>query len=859
MPNYSNVHAFLDNSELHPPKDFSLAGEGTFLNKNELGEIAWKPNYWQAPVVNAVNASLPPLSANAGDRYLLLNMGTTAICSTALGNVIVTGTVAIVSSVSTTVLEGTALGSTAAYQTIIVETTGYEVLQVPGVCLHPTWGDVSFNDIVEYFSHSKDGNVVNRWVATPPMEGYCCHSRTDGKQWYYDGSQWLKKEEGSGSGTYYESKSRSEMLALIANNGLQTGMRYWISDRSIFLTAISSHQLSLEGDHTRALKADGYIEIISGADGASIDALTVNGLPLIETPVPYTTSTDDTIAALEVAINARSLLSGYKAYLTGSRLVILPATDVGSACNGYALTATTTGMVMETASMANGVDIGAYWFRAQYDIQADFFSSLADDRGNVVQYNAGLLAYLQADPHEIFPWQNTNVANNTLINGALMACRATGLIVNNQISAGGKVAINGFKGAFFFGNKVENSTLYLDSCESNVSGNTLFNTVVGLSHSQFVNFNHNHCSNSFINAQGSSGPGMQENEIRSSELNLESAALIDHGCSYNRIDGKSALFFKQSAAHISHNHFSGVTVNALGFNGNFEENELLNTSLELQGMQADFTGNYIMDGQFSASNAIGPIKNNRAESSTVVLDNYSGIGFKDNQLQGSTFEASNASGQIDQNRVNKSLVVASESSADLYTLILEQDSEIQAHAFHGQSLNRVTLINNSKLISEGSSFTQDSIYLSDNTTLNVSNSNSPLYNVNVTTPNKEIRFLNPLINVNINEVISNYTAYVTLDSTGIIDFNSSDVNFSGVLITTNSGNLNGFTNLGFAPESFIIRPMNYTSITISEADSLIKLPVGMSEVTVSGNGENFILFKRAYSYSQVLLLDIYEF
>jgi hypothetical protein len=95
---------------------------------------------------------------------------------------------------------------------------------------------------------------------------------------------------------------------------------------------------------------------------SSVDNITVNGVSIIDTPVDWTTSHEDTAAAIAAEINSYTSSPDYEATAVGARVNII-AEDAGTGPNGFAVAFTLAdGMVFDPTSttMAGGADSDAY-------------------------------------------------------------------------------------------------------------------------------------------------------------------------------------------------------------------------------------------------------------------------------------------------------------------------------------------------------------------------------------------------------------------------------------------------------------------------------------------------------------------
>jgi len=72
-----NNHVELENSQIHPPKDFSVAASGDVMRKNLNDELTWGNNYWKPPVLDLADINATPPSENDGDRYIVIEVAST--------------------------------------------------------------------------------------------------------------------------------------------------------------------------------------------------------------------------------------------------------------------------------------------------------------------------------------------------------------------------------------------------------------------------------------------------------------------------------------------------------------------------------------------------------------------------------------------------------------------------------------------------------------------------------------------------------------------------------------------------------------------------------------------------------------
>ncbi|WP_156137366.1 hypothetical protein [Methyloceanibacter caenitepidi] len=103
----------------------------------------------------------------------------------------------------------------------------------------------------------------------------------------------------------------------------------------------------------------GSVQITGGTfdpGNNKINQVTVNGVPLLEDPVLWTTSNNATANALAIEINNNSLTSGYSATAADDTVTISAAPGTGTTPNGYAVASVPAGDVTTIdANMADGV------------------------------------------------------------------------------------------------------------------------------------------------------------------------------------------------------------------------------------------------------------------------------------------------------------------------------------------------------------------------------------------------------------------------------------------------------------------------------------------------------------------------
>lgn len=115
------------------------------------------------------------------------------------------------------------------------------------------------------------------------------------------------------------------------------------------LATITANSLA----HTAEVQATGTVTL-SGAAG-SVDAITVDGVGILDAPVAYDTSLTVTAANLAAAINTSASNPEYTATSAGAVVTIKAKRGAGATANGMAVAGTLTTMTATYAAMSGGV------------------------------------------------------------------------------------------------------------------------------------------------------------------------------------------------------------------------------------------------------------------------------------------------------------------------------------------------------------------------------------------------------------------------------------------------------------------------------------------------------------------------
>lgn len=108
------------------------------------------------------------------------------------------------------------------------------------------------------------------------------------------------------------------------------------------------------GSHTSEVLSTGTVTLSTGAAG-SVDTVTVNGMNILTSSVPFNTSLTQTAADVAAAINMGMSDPEYTATSSGDVVTISAVRGTGATPNGYVVSGTFTTITGSYANMAGGV------------------------------------------------------------------------------------------------------------------------------------------------------------------------------------------------------------------------------------------------------------------------------------------------------------------------------------------------------------------------------------------------------------------------------------------------------------------------------------------------------------------------
>ena len=379
------------------------------------------------------------------------------------------------------------------------------------------------------------------------------------------------------------------LLAMQTAGTLKPKQKYLITNSfhggQILVEAISGSQLSNIATWLRNtnLCAFGIIGITAGAAG-SVDTITVDGVNIMTSSVPYLTSLAVTATNVATNINANSVSSGYRAVAITNGYIVIASTTSGVAKNGLVISGTATTLTLGNARpLANGVNSTVQQLSIVYNIATDRISQCSDAANNIIKLPTGYTG----DPLQEFPWGDGRYFNNTL--------ETDGFINNFLYDSNGGFRNNICEGQSYFRDN------FWAAGNTSIRFQVFFNTVK----------NNSHISNNVWNFTGSMAVGLiyynTLYNISRISGNCVTGAGIPPGVFYNNLFGANSnirdnlMIAGAQVVSISDN-------NLIGKSANISANTLLSGS--------QTTG--ILRNNLGFTAKIG----NNTISSAAIIDNY---------------------------------------------------------------------------------------------------------------------------------------------------------------------------------------------------------------------------------------------
>lgn len=132
-----------------------------------------------------------------------------------------------------------------------------------------------------------------------------------------------------------------------------TGSQPANADAATSGTLLVTYSLS-GGTPTREVRATGSVTLNSGA-GGSVTSITVNGIEILDTTVPYTTSLANTASLIATAINDNPKNWLFDASVSSATVTLTAKQGLGALANGWAVVTTLTTMTKTDVNIGSGV------------------------------------------------------------------------------------------------------------------------------------------------------------------------------------------------------------------------------------------------------------------------------------------------------------------------------------------------------------------------------------------------------------------------------------------------------------------------------------------------------------------------
>ncbi len=832
MPTFSNVHAELENNELHLPRDFSLAENDTTLSKNLLGNLQWQDTFWQRPVLGFADATFPPLTLQHGDRYILL--GNASLGSTAIDT-----------SIDTSM--DTSMDSTAAVLPIIDETP-----------VHPTWGEVSVGDVVEFYRNDNKDLPVFEWRSVAPKSGCQVFNLADKSTYYFSGSAWVKHTHSSQPVSAQLSVTYAALSTMANAAGLTPGLRYWVTDRDILLTATTLSALSIEGDYTMSLKAQGNVDLLSGTSG-SIDSIEVGGINLLSSAVIFDTDLMETANSLADEVNNNNSIHGFTAISIGTSVYIVDVAERGATLNGLEVTVNATGITTSSSTIAKGVDKGERWFRAKYRFEDDYLFEVADSQGNVVSCEPSVQDIIGINPIAVFPWGYASVTYNTVRDSLFLCFPHDAKVQQNDLKSFGIVFCKLLSDDSFTGNCIREQSLLKIASAGNCS---LVDNDISGTHMEMLQASGNVTNNRLIDS---------ECDLSKSTLEMTANSMTH---AYLIATEASVVFIDNEVVD------STIDVGGVLAEYVFRQNQVKNSSnISLQRAHGEFVESMVEHSEVTGNDSNTAFQNNKVSNfSTITLTNYVGSQYYANEVSSSTINLLDSSGDFMRNQVHNSIVqmqrhtgdctqnifmvaniTSNDSGSQIDNNYIDQSDVLLSNTNGDFSSNKATfystynldgylgarvllceLMGSSILIGTGNTQEQGRITLEDLTTLDISDEGSSIYLSKYRVPSTNLVMKDSQINTVCTQQNSSVHHEIELNPDGSLDTDSDQYRYGGVFDILNSGTLTSIIGTATLPKEFILRASGSVNVSIDTTAAGISIVNGVTVGTLLGANSNYV-------------------
>ena len=227
---------------------------------------------------------------------------------------------------------------------------------------------------------------------------------------------------GSGGSCCYEVLTYADAAALKVAETVVPAKTYFLSDRNIIITGVSTTEFSLDGKRAFRSNPTGGIRLSDITAGDSIDTITADGdaasFNLISGPVSLAGTPIADAQTLANAIQSNFGSTGIGAIASGESIIL-----IGNATTNdtYNTTISTTGTVVATSDPFKWtIEAGEKWFDILYDFDNDLVIRQSDEKSNVVTTSVYAISNTGVSAIDIFPWGSPEVNNNIVEAGLFL-------------------------------------------------------------------------------------------------------------------------------------------------------------------------------------------------------------------------------------------------------------------------------------------------------------------------------------------------------------------------------------------------------------------------------------------------------
>jgi len=195
------------------------------------------------------------------------------------------------------------------------------------------------------------------------------------------------------------------------------------------------------GTLTNEVRATGSVELTGGASG-SVDALTVDGVSIIDNAVPFNTSLAQTASDLADEINSSMSTPDYTASASGAVVTIKAAPGTGAGPNTFAVVTTTTTITKTDTNFSggvtqvNGLKLG--------DVSAGVLNKVSGDTWSGVAVASGTAGWFRFYASEADDGSADTTASKLRLDGAISTSGAQINMGSTTVTSGSTQTVSDF-------------------------------------------------------------------------------------------------------------------------------------------------------------------------------------------------------------------------------------------------------------------------------------------------------------------------------------------------------------------------------------------------------------------------------